>query len=430
MAKRDKGARHGTTAPRHRVLTGVLWGVAAIAGFAVAYAGTNFYLLQNSLTTKDVASLYNPNPEATGDPDAEGPPLDGSAGNDVNILLMGSDTREGTENEAIGGEVAGMRSDTVIVMHISADRERIDFMSIPRDSRVAVSDCTMFDGTVTRGWTGKFNIAFANGGKNGDPAEAAACTMQTVTDLTGIKLDHYAVVDFAGFEQMINAIDGVPMCIPNNINSTKAKLHLEAGPQVLDGETALAYARARTGEGLPEGTDLRRIDRQQELLMNVLRKALGANMLTDVGGMTQFVKAGAQAMTMDPDLGSIKYILGLAYSLRGIDTANITFATVPWAYPGDNNGDVIWTPDADIMFAHIVADEPITDPDEVDATSPSPEATADSKSTTDTTTATDADAGTTTATKPDASVTDTAAEPSVAPSPERETQAEILAACG
>ncbi|WP_062213065.1 LCP family protein [Demequina oxidasica] len=427
MARRDKGARHGTTAPRHRVLTGVLWGVAAIAGFAVAYAGTNFYLLQSSLTTKDVASLYNPNPDATGDPAADGPPLDGSAGNDVNILLMGSDTREGEENEEIGGDVAGMRSDTVIVMHISADRERIDFMSIPRDSRVAVSDCTMFDGTIKRGWTGKFNIAFANGGENGDPAEAAACTMQTVTDLTGIKLDHYAVVDFAGFEQMIDAIDGVPMCIPNDIDSKKAKLSLEAGPQVLDGKTALAFARARTGEGLPGGTDLGRIDRQQELLMNVLRKALGTNMLTDVGGMTQFVKAGAQALTMDPDLGNVKYILGLAYSLRGIDTANITFATVPWAYPGDNNGDVVWTPDADIMFAQIVADEPITDPEDVDATSLSPEATTDAETATDTTTA--AESGTTAAT-PDASVTDAATEPTVSPSPERETQAEILAACG
>jgi len=416
MAKRNKGARHGTTAPRHRLLSGLVWAVAAIAGFGVAYAGTNLYLFQNSVNTRDNSALYHPNSEATTAEQVDGPPLDGSAGKDVNILLMGSDVRDGVNGE-IGGVVAGMRSDTVIVMHVSADRSRIDFMSIPRDSRVRVSDCTLFDGSTVRGWTGKFNIAFANGGKNGDAAEAAACTMQTVTDLTGIKLDHYAVVDFAGFEQMINAIDGVPMCIPNDINSKKAKLHLTAGPQVFDGATALAYARARTGEGLPEGTDLRRIDRQQELLMNVLRKALGKNMLTDVGGMTKFVKAGAQSLTTDPDLGNVTYLLGLAYSLRGLDTANITFATVPWSYAPNRNGDVLWTSDADAMFAHIVADEPIAELTPAASASPTPSASASSA--TPSPSAVKATAG-----------TSTAPEPSVEPSPTRETQAEILASCG
>lgn len=416
MASRNKGARHGTTAPRHRVLTGIVWGVAAVAGFGVAYAGTSLYLAQSAITTADVGSIYNPNPEGTTAP-VDDTPQDGSAGKDINILLMGSDVRDG-ENGDIGGVVEGMRSDTVIVMHVSKDRDRIDFMSIPRDSRVRVSDCTLFDGTPVRGWTGKFNIAFANGGQNGNAAEAAACTMQTVTDLTGIKLDHYAVVDFTGFEQMIDAIDGVPMCIPNDIHSKKAKLDLKAGAQVLDGKTALAFARARTGEGLPGGTDLHRIDRQQELLMNVMRKALGANMLTDVGDMTKFVKAGAQALTTDPDMGNITYLLGLAYSLRGLDTANITFATVPWAYPGDNNGDVVWTPEADTMFAQIVADQPISvfDPDAVPGTSPS---------------ATPGDHGTGSGavTNPVLGQNSGSTQPSVAPSPDRETQDQILADC-
>lgn len=425
MARRNKGARHGTTVPRHRVLTGLVWAVAAVAGFAVAYAGTNIYLFQNSLNTGDVASIYNPNPDATTAEDGDSPPSDGSAGEDVNILLMGSDSRAGEENSEIGGFVGGMRSDTVIVMHVSADRERVDLMSIPRDSRVRVSDCTMLDGSTVRGWTGKFNIAFANGGKNGNPSEAAACTMQTVTDLTGIKLDHYAVVDFAGFEDMINAIDGVPMCIPTRISSKKAKLELEAGPQVLDGETALAYARARTGVGLPGGTDIKRIDRQQELLMNVMRKALSENMLTDVGGMTQFVKAGAKSLTMDPALGNVTYLLGLAYSLRGLDPDNITFATVPWTYPEDRNGDVVWTPEADVMFAHIVADEPIVDPAAQAETSPSPTA---SVGTPGSATSDKASASTTAgAITPDTAQADD--EPTVAPSPAHQTQEGILAAC-
>lgn len=423
MAKRSKGARHGTTAPRHRVVAGIVWGIAAIAGFAVAFVGTNLYLVQNSLTTVDIAALYDPDADSPGGV-GDNIPLDGSAGKAVNVLLMGSDVRDG-ENGDIGGVVKGMRSDTVIVMHISADRSRIDFMSIPRDSRVRVSDCTMFDGSTVRGWTGKFNIAFANGGKNGDASEAAACTMRTVTDLTGIRLDHYAVVDFTGFEAMINALDGVPMCIPNDINSKKAKLHLTAGPQVLDGRTALAYARARTGEGLPEGTDLRRIDRQQELLMNVLRKAFGMNLLTDVGGMTSFIKAGAESMTMDPDLGNLSYLAGLGYSLRGLDTKNVTFATVPWAYAGDGQGDVVWTEEANVMFAHLVADEPIVDPEsEAEASaSASPSATPGASATSGATPPSPS------ATAPDKTSATTSPQPSASATPERETEADILAAC-
>jgi LCP family protein required for cell wall assembly len=291
-----------------------------------------------------------------------------------------------------------MRSDTTMIMHISADRSRIDFLSVPRDMRVRVSDCKFFDGTTVRGWTGKFNIAFANGGQHGNEAEAAACTMKTLQDLTGITFDHYAVVDFAGFENMVDAVKGVPMCIPEDINDRRSGLKVKAGPQVLKGKTALAYARVRH---IGDGTDLQRIERQQELMTNLAKKVLGMNVLTSAPQLTLLFKSAGESMTMDPDFGSFSYLLGLGYSLRNIDQENINFKTVPWMYAGDKSGDVLMTDDADIVFARLRKDIPM-DGGGTQSVDPSPSAT------------------------PDAS----AGSSSPSPSPVRQTQKEILAECG
>ncbi|WP_297084270.1 LCP family protein [uncultured Demequina sp.] len=384
----------------------------AIGGFALV-GGTSYALLaQGSLERTDIATLTAPKSDA-GEVVEEAEPTDFAAGEPINILLIGSDERNG-ENGDIGGRVAeGMRSDTTMIMHISGDRTRIDVVSIPRDLRVRIADCQMFDGTTLTGWTAKFNTAFSLGGSNGDRAEAAACTMRTVTDFTGIDFNnHYVVVDFSGFQNMIDSLDGVPMCIPTDMYSTKAKLDLEAGAQVLDGETALAYARARTGTGLGDGTDLMRIDRQHELLTNTARKALGLNMLTDVQQLTDFVRSGAESLTLDPQLGSIGNLAGLAWHLRDFDTDNLTFTTVPWAYAGDASGDVVMLEaEAQEMFARLVADVPLEDADADEQTdptaSPSPSSTA--------------------STTPEAVATPSPSATST--TPVRETEADILASC-
>lgn len=418
MPIRRAAVRHASRAPRHRVLTALGSAVAAVSGF-VLVIGTSYALLTRSAAdVQDIGMLIGPTSDAH-EVGEEPEPTDFAAGEPLNILLMGSDERNGVNGE-IGGEVTdGMRSDTTMIMHISGDRQRIDVVSIPRDLRVRISDCPMFDGSVERGWTAKFNTAFSNGGVNGNRAEAAACTMRTVTDLTGIDFDgHYVVVDFSGFIDMIDAIDGVPMCIPTDMYSRKAHLDLEAGPQVLDGETALAFARARTGEGLGDGTDLMRIDRQHELLTNTIRKALGMNLLTDIPELTQFLRAGAESLTLDPDLASIPQAIGLAYHLRSFDTSNLTFTTVPWQYAGDGSGDVVmvnW--EAQEMFDRIIADEPLVD--EEPEPSASPSATPDPTGS----------ATPSTTTTPSISATPSATPSPTATEPTRETQADILASC-
>jgi LCP family protein required for cell wall assembly len=396
-------ARHGTRVGSHTALRWVAAATAGVVGFGIVFGTTIWENTQHSFDTQDISGLvglpsHTAEASASASASVSADPTDLEAGKSINILLIGSDTRSG-DNADIGGYVGGMRSDTTIIMHISADRSRIDFLSIPRDSRVRISDCKMFDGSVKRGWTTKFNAAFSLGGSNGNVAEAAACTMKTIQDLTGITFDHYAVVDFAGFENMINAVNGVPMCITEDIDSSKAKLHLKAGAQVLHGRTALAYSRARYGIG--DGTDLMRIDRQHELMDNLAKKVLGMNLLTDAPQLTLLLKSAGESMTMDPDLGSFTYLVGLAFSLRNIDQDNINFATVPWKYPGDKSGDVVWTSDADVVFKRIKKDIPMDGGTTQSITSSTPDATAGSSST----------------------------SPSVSPSPERQTQKEILAEC-
>ncbi len=349
--------RHATIARDLSVLRYFAWSIAAIGGLVAAYPFALVATALDQVTAVDVAPLIGENR-----PPAPLPPVDGAKGTAINILLMGSDARTGA-NAGIGGyEAGGMRNDTTIIMHISADRTRVELISIPRDSRVRIPDCQLFDGTTAKGWTGKFNIAFANGGRHGNPAEAAACTINAVEALTDIYIHYYAVVDFSGFIGMIDAIGGVPMCIPHDIYSSKAKLNVKAGPQVLDGWTALAYARLRTAEssgGTINGSDIQRIDRQQQLLANTAEAALAQNILFRPTELQEFLSAGAASMTMSPGLADINYLVGLTFSLRNVQKENIVFVTVPWkGHP--NGSDVVWTSAAYTLFAQVIADSPIS----------------------------------------------------------------------
>jgi len=353
--------RHSGRETRHSVARVLAVVVSAVLGFVIVFAQSFTGSVSASIEATDITSLVTKTPEA--------PPVDSDAGEPLNILLMGSDVRTG-ENADIGGDVAeGMRNDTTIIAHISGDRSRIDLVSIPRDLQVPISECTLFDGTVVPGWTDDFNVAFSNGGQQGNAAEAAACVINTIHDVFDLRVDHYAVVDFVGFIDMVDALGGVPMCIPERIVSSKAQLELDAGPQVLDGETALAYARLRTAEvGDVSGSDLQRISRQQQLLEATFRAALSKNLLTDAAALTQFVKAGAESLSTDEELASPTYLIGLAYSLRGIGADDLTFETIPWRYTEDFL-NVEMTEDAEVMLDDLRNDRPLSVSAEGDASS-------------------------------------------------------------
>lgn len=332
----------------------------------VSAVGSIWYVLQDGITTVSVDGMVAAvTPTSTTAP-TQTQPDDPLAGNAVNILVMGSDDREDESNHALGGgdmstgNFSGMRSDTTIVVHISADRSRIELISIPRDSLVQVPSCTMTDGTVTEPYYGMFNSAFATGAsEGGDLASAAACTINTVQANTGLVISDFIVVDMNGFVRMVDALGGVRMCIPEEMHAPKARLHLYPGEQVLDGKTALGFARARTGTGVGDGSDINRMGRQQELIAAVLSEVLGKNVLTDVGELLSFGRAATSSLSMSSRLSGLEDLVGLAYSLRGIRSSSISLTTIPWGEAPTDRNRVVWTVEAAIIWSNLAQDVPM-----------------------------------------------------------------------
>ncbi|GIG22875.1 cell envelope-related function transcriptional attenuator common domain protein [Cellulomonas chitinilytica] len=324
-----------------------------VLAFGVAGAAATFNKLDGNVNRVDVSGLVGaaPKPSKTPDPD------DPNAGQAVNLLVLGSDQRDGV-NAEIGGEAAGMRSDTTMLVHISADRSRVEAVSIPRDSLVDIPSCTMSNGKTSKATHGMFNSAFATGwDMGGDMASAAACTIRTVAANTGIQPEHFVVVDFAGFQSMVDAIGGVPICIPNDMTSKDAGLSVKAGNQTLDGSTALAFARARKGKGVGDGSDTNRIGNQQRLVAAMVQEVLSKNVLTDVPKLAGFLNAATSSLTVDDGL-STSTMVGLAYNMRAIRGGSITFMTVPWGPAPSDPNRVVWLPAAQQMWENIANDLP------------------------------------------------------------------------
>ncbi|SDC93743.1 transcriptional attenuator, LytR family [Sanguibacter gelidistatuariae] len=354
---------HARTRPRRRAArTAGIVCVGALT-FAVVGAGAAFWTLDHNIARLPVSDLLSDRPPA---PVRD--PQDPNAGVPVNILLLGSDTREG-DNLALGGADGSVASDTTLVVHLSADRSRVEVVSIPRDSIVDVPECRTTSGKVLPAVKDTmFNHAFSRGWFNGgDLTSATACAMATVESLTGIYLDGAIVADFNGFSAMVEALGGVPITIPEAISSPKAGgLVLAAGYQVLTPWEATQLSRARTGTGwgLEIGSDLKRIERQQALLAAMATAVTEKNLLTDLPALTQFVSAATKSLTVSDSLSSVRDLTGLALSLKATGTDNIVFTKVPVAEAPQDKDRVVWTDAAGPLWERIKADQPPTGADQ------------------------------------------------------------------
>jgi len=350
--------------PRHaasqRRPSSRLRGVALAALSLVLFGTSSFAIAYNDIQTNidrhDIDDLLGERPTLAGQEDPE--PIDASAGRDINIVVLGSDTRAGEVNDEYGTTPeGGQRSDTTMIAHISADRERVEVVSIPRDTLVTIPSCRMGDGTWTAPqYDAMFNKAFSLGADGGDLGTAAACTINTIEELTDVYIDDFVIVDFAGFINVVDALGGVPMCIPEPFSDRRAKVELEAGPQVLNGRDALGFARARYNVPGSDGSDIQRIGRQQELVAAIAREALSKNLLTDLPELYRFLDAATSTLTTGSQLGSIPTLAGLAYSLRGIDPESIVFETMPFEWAGNR---VRPAAEAEELWAALREDEPI-----------------------------------------------------------------------
>jgi LCP family protein required for cell wall assembly len=247
-----------------------------------------------------------------------------------NILLLGSDSRAGEENRRYGRDSGTERSDTAILLHLSAGRRSATAVSIPRDLMVDVPGCLRRDGTRAAPVFAAFNEAFERGG--------SACAVRTVEKLTDIRVDHHIVVDFHGFKKMVDAVDGVEVCLREPIDDEAAGLRLPAGRVTLDGEQALGFVRVR--KSLGDGSDTDRMERQQRFLGALVNKVRGNDVLLNPVKLYPVLDAATSSLTTDPALASLRGLYELVRGLRDIPTERVQFLTVPReAYALDANRD-------------------------------------------------------------------------------------------
>ena len=259
---------------------------------------------------------------------------------------MGSDSRDcdgcGIDKEAGGG------SDTTILFHLSADRESAYGVSIPRDSLVDRPDCKTENGDTIPGASNvMWNAAYSYGGP--------ACTIQQFEQTTGVRIDNYVVVDFGSFQQMVDAVDGVEVCVPEDIDSSEYGITIPAGTRTLNGKEALAYVRVRHGVG--DGSDIGRIKRQQAFIGALVAKVLSSGTLTRFDRLVRFLNAATKSLTTD--IPNIKEMALVGLQFKNIGLKRIRFLTVPFVYSTAQPGRVEWTSDAQTLWDRIAHDQPL-----------------------------------------------------------------------
>lgn len=267
-----------------------------------------------------------------------------------NVLLIGSDSRAGDGNGKYGRDSGTERSDTTILLHLAADRRSATAVSLPRDLMVDVPGCRRPDGSRGEPVFTMFNYAFQQGG--------SACTIRTVEMLTDIRIDHHMVVDFHGFKDMVDAVDGVEVCLAEPVDDREAGLRLPAGKVTLDGEQALGYVRAR--KSLGNGSDTARMDRQQRFLGALVNKVQSSDVLLNPVKLYPVLDAATSSLTTDPALASLRGLYELVRGMRDIPTERVQFLTVPReSYAYNANRDQLVEPDAARLFARLRADAPV-----------------------------------------------------------------------
>ncbi len=282
---------------------------------------------------------------------AEDRPAAAPAGSQ-NWLLVGTDSRAGTSGE-YGTGVEGQRSDTTILAHLDANGTTT-MVSFPRDTLVEIP--AYLDEKTQKtvpAHMDKFNSAIEDGG--------ASLLVQTVENMTNIKIDHYVSVDLEGFSDISKALNGVEVCIlpstvtetgPDggtitNISDGYSGFHGVYGPQKVAGQSAVAFVRQR--HGLPDG-DIDRIKRQQQFLGSVFRAASQTGVLFNPIAITHLLTALNHALTLDQDT-SLTDLEKLAVRLRGVGTNQLFFETVPQRSLSFDDSDLgrVFADDANVL---------------------------------------------------------------------------------
>ncbi|MFF2960321.1 LCP family protein [Streptomyces sp. NPDC057963] len=258
-------------------------------------------------------------------------------GHGMNLLLVGTDgrdriTQEEKEKYRLGGAPCNC-TDTVMLVHLSADKERASVVSLPRDSYAEVPEHKDRNtGETHSAHAVKLNAAYAEGGPG--------LTVRTVEHMTGVKIDHYLEVDFTSFMKTVDTLGGVQICTARPLKDSYTGLDLAAGPHDLDGGQALQYVRSRHIDG---AADLGRMQRQQKFLASLIKQMTRSGVLLNPVKFQDVASTTLSSVRADKGFGT-EQMLELGQAMRGFSPASSEFASVPLgnvAYPVKGIGSTV-----------------------------------------------------------------------------------------
>ncbi|ALV35328.1 transcriptional regulator [Streptomyces sp. CdTB01] len=328
---RGDGPRRAGGRRRHRILR---WSAAVLAVVIVGTAGAGYlyYRHLNDNLRKDDLNIGDKKDRAAA------PRANAAGQTPLNILLIGSDARDSKENQKLGGAKdtygTAPRADVQMLLHVSADRTNMSVVSMPRDTLLAIPECTDPDTgrTYAASTSAMTNASLERGGPG--------CTVATWEKLTDIHIDHFVMVDFAGVVSMADAVGGVPVCVDAAIYSHTSSGHgsglkLRKGTTSVQGKQALQWLRTRYG--FEDGSDIART-KAQHMYMNSMVRQLRANAtLSNPGKLRALAETATEALTVDDGLGSVAKLYDLSKELKKVPTERITMTTMPWVYSSDGN---------------------------------------------------------------------------------------------
>jgi LCP family protein required for cell wall assembly len=279
---------------------------------------------------------------------------------DETYLIVGTDTRAGANAQVGAGSTAdaeGARSDTVMLVNIPKNRQRVVAVSFPRDLDVTRPQCAGWDndkGTYTQdnfpsAMGDKLNAVYALGGPK--------CLVNVIRKMTGLNIGHFIGIDFAGFETMVDQVGGVEVCTTKPITDEILGDVLDStGTQRINGATALNYVRARHVYG-EQRSDYDRINRQQRFLASLLRGAMSSRVLFDPGKLNGFITAFTSHTFVDKVTPTD--LLKLGRSLQNVDAGAVTFLTIPTAGTTSYGNEIPRESDIKSIFRAIIDDQPL-----------------------------------------------------------------------
>lgn len=292
----------------------------------------------------------------------------------LNVLLIGSDSRNSKANLKLGGSKQSVGAkplaDVQMLLHVSADRRNASVVSIPRDTKVDIPTCTDPESGEKFGATRDLiNTTLGRGGPG--------CTLATWQELTGIYIDHWMMVDFAGVVSMADAIGGAEVCVKDNVYDGPkpgvpggSGLRLEKGTWPVQGEQALQWLRTRHAFE----SDFGRSKAQHMYMNSVIRKLKEQNAFTDTGQLMDLAETATRSLQVSEEVGTVKKLFDLGMTLKDVPTDRIAMLTMPRVPdPANPNAHVLPAPEeTDRLWEMLREDVPVDGKEPTSKPKPAP----------------------------------------------------------